>query len=383
MRPPTVPDGYQVTPFGYFHPTCVKHLVEGDVILKDEGAIRHANGSFDSLQTCNYPHYDARGRVVSATKANNTNPSSPSISDSWIEAYSVTTNSSYGKLTAGWVVPPSPATSENQTLFFFPGMVDYSDEQSIIQPVLGWNRDYSDAWGIASWNCCILQTAYESSPVAVNSGDTIQGTIASTCSAGTLTCPSWNITTEDVSSGQSTTLSQSSNIGQTFNQAYAGTVEVYGINQCSDFPPNGAITFYNLALYDDSFNEISSPGWTFVNYYTGLTPQCNYGGQETATQVVLDYGPQQAATPNESNVTVTLNGTPPTAINYWVTFQDATPGATIHYQVTICNSPYAWATVTPGSQVDFYNPCPSVNPYGSMYATAPGYSQSSSTSLSF
>ena len=30
-RPATVPADYVLTPFGYFHPSCVNHLAEGDV----------------------------------------------------------------------------------------------------------------------------------------------------------------------------------------------------------------------------------------------------------------------------------------------------------------------------------------------------------------
>ena len=383
MRPSTVPEGYLITPFGYFHPSCVIHLMKGDVVMKAESAVRHADGSFDSIPVCSYPHYDSHGRIELSNNGNNTTQSDPSISHSWIEDFSATTSSSYGQLKANWVVPPAPTSNDSQTLFFFPGMEDYNDIYTIIQPVLGWNSDFSDDWGIASWNCCVTGTAQESTPVAVNSGDTILGKIQSTCSPGTLSCGSWNITTEDVSSGESTELNQSSSYGQTFNWATAGSLEVYSIIQCSDFPPNGSIAFSNLALYDDSFNQISNPPWQFVNYSSGLTPQCNYGGQETATQVVLDFGSAPpAATPNESNVTVTLNGTPPTSINYSVTLQDATPGATIHYEVTICNSPSVGAAAS-GTQVEFYNPCPSISPSGTMYATAPGYLQSATTSLSF
>jgi hypothetical protein len=161
---------------------------------------------------------------------------------------------------------------------------------SIIQPVLGWNADYSAAWGIASWNCCVNGTTWESSPVSVSSGDTIQGTVGSTCSAGTLTCPTWNITTTDVSSSKSTTLGNSPNEGQTFDWAFAGALEVYNILRCGDYPSNGSITFSDVALYDNNFVLISNPGWSIENYSSGLTPQCSYGGQVAATEVTLNYG---------------------------------------------------------------------------------------------
>jgi len=340
-RPSAVADEYVITPFGYFHPTCVKQLSEGDILRKDEGVIQHADGSFNRLQACMYPHYNSRGEAAPNTEGD------PSISHSWIEAECATAQTSwpqyglvgsgvlgllavgllrkrtrpvgcllifalyvfmaglwlsscsssttsasrsFGKLVAHWDVPPAPTSYDGQSLFFFPGMDDSKQKKSILQPVLAWNKDFSQAWSIASWNCCIQGTVYESSPVSVNPGDTILGTIASTCNPGTPSCPSWNITTQDLTSGASTTLSQSSSEGQTFNEAFGGVLEVSAVFQCSDYPPNGAITFYNVALYDYNLNLISAPSWFLDKDWSGLTPQCNYGGQASATQVTLNYG---------------------------------------------------------------------------------------------
>ena len=144
---------------------------------------------------------------------------------------------------------------------------------------------------------------------------------------------------------------------------------------------------YNSDFFDvtsgDNFDSSNPNLFPAVTGYDLVTGWGTPNGQNLISDLEGTGGPLSAATPYESNVTVNLNGMPPTSIDYLITFQDATPGATIHYQVNICNSPYAWSTTTPGSQVDFYNPCPSITPYGTMYATAPGYLQSSSTSMSF
>jgi uncharacterized repeat protein (TIGR03803 family) len=92
-----------------------------------------------------------------------------------------------------------------------------------------------------------------------------------------------------VSTGGSTTLSHTPSEGQTFNWAFAGALEVYNLVQCSDYPPNGALTFSDVALYDYNFDRISNPGWSITNDASGLTPQCGYGGQVAATQATLDY----------------------------------------------------------------------------------------------
>ncbi|HTQ57456.1 MAG TPA: hypothetical protein VMI94_23465 [Bryobacteraceae bacterium] len=285
-RPPEVPEGYVITPFGYFHPSCVLQLAEGETLLSDGRIIQHADGTLETLAVCSYPHYTARGEMVIAGGAGG---QPPTISHSWIESADVTTSSSYGELSANWTVPPKPSANHGQTLYFFPGLEDTNDVVSILQPVLGWNSDFGSAWGIASWNCCPSGITVESSPVSVSSGDKIQGTIKSTCSAGTLSCSKWNVTTKDVTTGKSTKLSNTPSEGQTFNWAFAGAVEVYNVVKCGDYPSNGALSFSSLGLYNDKFVKISSPSWSIDLWASGLTPQCSYGGTAAAAKVTLDY----------------------------------------------------------------------------------------------
>ncbi len=63
-RPPAVPEEYVITPMGYFHPSCVQELAEGDIVREDEKAIEHKDGSFDSIPTCAFPHYTPAGEKV-------------------------------------------------------------------------------------------------------------------------------------------------------------------------------------------------------------------------------------------------------------------------------------------------------------------------------
>ena len=285
-RPAEVPEGYVITPFGYFHPSCVRQLAEGETLLSDGRVIQHADGTLETVSVCGYPRYTTRGEVEIAGAAG---VLPPTISHSWIESADTTTSSSYGELKATWTVPPGPTSNHGQTLYFFPGLEDINDVVSILQPVLGWNSDFGSAWGIASWNCCPNGITWESSPLSVSSGDKIQGTIKNTCSAGTLSCGKWNVTTKDVTTGKSTKLSNTPSEGQTFNWAFAGAVEVYNLVKCNDYPSNGKLTFSSIALYNDSFVEISNPGWSIDLWATGLTPQCSYGGTVAAAKVTLDY----------------------------------------------------------------------------------------------
>jgi hypothetical protein len=284
-RPASVPADYVITPFGYFHSSCVKQLAKGDSVRREYNAIQHADGSYDDMHVCTYARFDAKGQKV-ALEAGSVKE--PTISHAWVEYSGVTTSSSYGALVAEWTVPPAPTANNGQTVYLFPGMEDYNDVVTIIQPVLGWNSDFASAWGIASWNCCVTGTVYESSPVRVNAGDTILGEVVDTCAAGTLSCASWDVFTEDITLGRYTELVNTSSHGQTFNWAFAGALEVYNVSQCADYPPNGSISFHNLTLYNDAFSPISNPGWSITNSSGGLTPQCSYGGS-IAQQVNLSY----------------------------------------------------------------------------------------------
>jgi len=290
-HPANVPSDYVITPFGYFHPSCVREVKTGQTLLAD-GRIRFADGTEETVTPfCAFPRYAPTGEIISEGLEN---PGPLYISWDWIEAGQISTQtSSYGEITANWTVPPTPTSNDGQTLFFFPGFEDINNVQLIIQPVLGWNDGQSGVgpWNIASWNCCPSGTANYSTPVTVNTGDKILGLIKSTCSAGNPSCPTWNITTTDVTTNQSTTLANSPSEGQTFNWAQSGVLEVYSIYQCSDFPPNHSIKFTKVTLWDYNFNKISKPAWSPMYWVQkGQTdPWCNYKAKTSATGATLFY----------------------------------------------------------------------------------------------
>jgi hypothetical protein len=291
-RPASVPAEYVITPFGYFHPSCINHVANGDVLRQDAKTIQHPNGSYDKIPLCSYPHYTADGERLYGDAAA---VDSPNIAHAYVESATITTStSSYGQLWAYWNVPPSPTKNDGQTLFLFPGLEDYKDVVTIIQPVLGWNSDYSAAWSIASWNCCVNGAANEAAPQRVNSGDVIWGYMLDTCASGTVSCSSWDIVTRDLTNGKVSELIKSSSYKQTFNWAFAGALEVYDIVQCGDYPNSGpstqdghSISFYSVQLFNDSFVELPNPAWD-VSVTSGLSPSCGYGGS-LPKQVTFTY----------------------------------------------------------------------------------------------
>ena len=299
-RPPQVPEEYIVTPFGYFHPSCVVHLAEGEELLKG-GQVQKADGTIYTVPVCQYPHYTARGEMFAAGSP----IKPPSITHSWIVSGSEVITGEFGKLLANWNVPSAPQSYDDQVVYFFPGLEDENNDVSILQPVLGWNADFRRAWGIASWNCCPGGTADESTPVHVSTGDVIAGTVEMTCHVGTLNCPTWNITTEDQTTGGSTTLRNTPSEGQYFNWAFGGVLEVYSLVQCSDYPPNNYLTFSPTA-YNTGFAQID-PMWQVTEYASGMTPQCDYGAQFSPDDVTLTFGSFTLTVSPTGNGVVTSN----------------------------------------------------------------------------
>jgi len=293
-RPAEVPADFVVTPFGYFHPSCVNHLSEGEVVREDRKAIERKDGTIQLL-ACAYPHFEADGtKVLGDLKPVGDGKSQPPyIGHSWIEYASIHDTNDYELVYSAWTVPPSPASNDGQTLYFFNGLEDINDVVSIIQPVLGWNGNGLSNWSIAAWNCCPSGTANEATPVSVKSGDQIEGYTFSNCSAGTKTCPTWDIVALDDQNGNFSQLLDTPNEGQTFNWAFGGVMEVYAITQCSDYPATeesgigGQIGFYDQLVENDKYVKIT-PAWTISNVSGGLTPQCSYGGS-TPRQVTLTY----------------------------------------------------------------------------------------------
>ena len=291
-RPTNLPSDYVITPFGYFHPSCVHEIKPGETLLGD-GRIRFADGTEELVaSSCGFPRYSPSGELVVEG-----NPEPLEISWSWIEAGQVSKSTNYGKVTATWTVPPTPKTNHGQTLFFFPGFAHVKtnppNEEPIIQPVLGWDDGQQGVgpWNIASWDCCPSGQTWYSTPLTVNTGDKIQGTVKNTCKAGSQSCSKWSITTKDVTTAQSTTLTTDYSQPLSFPWALAGVLEVYSIYQCSDYPPNRSIKFSNVALWDDNFKRITNPGWTGMLLVKkgSTTPWCNYAVKTTPTGATLTY----------------------------------------------------------------------------------------------
>jgi hypothetical protein len=357
-RPANVPPEYIVTPFGYMHPSCVVHVRQGEKVGQDM-LLRHSDGTTENIPACDYPRYKANGQVAESAA-----PKPPEISWDWVEDVTDFYSTNLGAQSSTWTVPPAPTSQDGQTDYFFPGI------GNIMQPVMGWGADYPTGWGIASWVCC--SPAAESTPIQVNPGDQISGTITQNCSWGTSSCGSWEVVTTDQTTGQSTTLSAEPLQGDQ-NEAVGGVLEVYSISQCSDYPPNGEIV-YNSTFYDYNGNLVSNLNWTGAASTTD-SPQCNYSAQATSeSQIVLTYG--SVANLNGSHTLTPQNATG-LRLDDWQS--DTAPGSEIDVYTANQTGAQTWvlsnANVVPAGN---YNLAVS---YGAYCMTASGSTSGSLVQL--
>jgi hypothetical protein len=289
-RPANVPLDYVVTPNGYFSPDCVQ-VVHANELLQADGSIRQKNGTIRARVQCGRAHFDRQGHSIAPTavgpvsQASGTHAIEPTYTG-WIESVNFENGSNVGRLRASWRVPSAPNDAENQTVFFFPGLEQSPNVQSILQPVLGWNGFGDHAWSIASWNCCTAGTTTHTDPAAVSPGDEIVGDTYSLCGVGVYDCGSWSIVTQDTTNGRSVTLNTAPQ-GE-LQWVFGGVLEVYGVANCNQLPPQAMTQFYGVTVWDTNGNTLSPP-WRGGYASGSISPQCNYNLAVDPSDVYLYY----------------------------------------------------------------------------------------------
>lgn len=282
------PADYVITPHGFFHPSCVVTLA-ADETQKDDGTIVNAAGVVRTTAPCSYPHYNHLGQAVAANavmpataQASGTAAAAsvdlPDV-NGWVESSSDDSHGALQWISANWQVPAAPAIAGSQVVYYFPGIEDINNVQTIVQPVLGW---FSGGWSIASWNCCKDGNVTHSAIIPVNAGDELYGYTYGTNCDGNGQCPSWTIYTQDQTNNTSTTLNSSS-FGQVFNWSFGGVLEAYGIQHCAQYPANGSLAFTNIVTAQVGGNAVS------INWPGGAgsqSPNCGYSYQGGSDGVI-------------------------------------------------------------------------------------------------
>ena len=78
------------------------------------------------------------------------------------------------------------------------------------------------------------------------------------------------------STGARTLLGQTSSNGQTFDWAFAGVAEVYGVSACDQYPSNSFIDFTDVFLYGVDKRQIPGVSWQASGLMQSNAPACTY-----------------------------------------------------------------------------------------------------------
>ncbi|KWV15820.1 hypothetical protein ISN34_17485 [Xanthomonas translucens pv. translucens] len=308
-KPAGIPDDYVQTPFGYFPPACVRQVHNGERLLKD-GGLQHANGTREQAQACTQDNFtpngtrvrpDGRGidgqqvrgnAALAASRSRRSVPASisngympASISKGYLKVAGYRTGTPLGRIVASWTVPQNPTNVAQQTVYFFPGL--QSNDPMILQPVLGY-RGENNGWDLSSWNCCQEGTVWYSDYIQAKTGDQIVGDTYATCGTGS-PCYDWNVDTRNLTTGQSVRLSTTYDIDSDLHLVIGGALEVYNLDSCDQYPPEGSITFTNIGVYDYQMNRVRSPPWGVLDFSSGYDMQCDYDVQTTSTSATIFY----------------------------------------------------------------------------------------------
>jgi hypothetical protein len=172
-----------------------------------------------------------------------------------------------------WIVPPAPASSDNQTVFLFNAMQPDSGAH-IIQPVLQWGPSHAGGgnyWSIANWYADGQGGgASVRGLILVNPGDVLQGVMTCTGQTGTeysykcsfVGFPSIDVTVSDVDQ---------------LTWAYE-TLECYGLRQCADYPDTTLTAMYDIELRTGTPGTSGSDAtldWFPVTTFTDCGQNCS------------------------------------------------------------------------------------------------------------
>ncbi len=177
----------------------------------------------------------------------------PAAYNGWLEDAENWSISTLRYFDAYWNVPTPPPNPESTTINYLFNAIEPNTGTSIIQPVLEWNFDGSNRWTAAAWAGPDASGNYfRSYPINVNTGDTLHGEMTYGVISGY-----WLIGIKDTNTGEYSGLY--SNLIGSKNLSVFVALEGYDVYDNTDVP--GDTLFYQMSLYDSSWNPISVK-WT-------------------------------------------------------------------------------------------------------------------------
>lgn len=177
---------YQLTPFGYFHETCILEVPTNTLVKETAYGVllTFENGSTSTYPACNY---------TSMKKYNQANISAPPSWKGWPEHtwfgldYAHFTNPPLTvpiqSLSATYIVPnypkkrtgnPSAAWKNQPTLSYWLGV----QGGYVLQPVIEFNGLIHNDFDFVSWNCCPSGVTVHSTPLSgIKPGSQLYGAV--------------------------------------------------------------------------------------------------------------------------------------------------------------------------------------------------------------
>ena len=240
--------GYILTPFGLKKATHVFEVPSGSCVIEHGNTIK----VYDKNRACILKVVDNQKHLKNIKKT-----IAPSSSlNGWIEdSYNWKINS-IDYFEAYWKVPKSPPSPGYNTVIFLFNGVEPNTGGSIVQPVLEWNRHVNNKWTISAW--AVDKNAIYSTPITVNKGDIIKGTIIYLPFAY---C--WYIEIKDCTTNEVTSL-YSNAVWRDCDLAVFVTLEGYNIKDNSDIC--GSTAFYNMHLYNKNYSPI------YIDWHKWISP---------------------------------------------------------------------------------------------------------------
>ena len=177
-----------------------------------------------------------------------------------------------------WVVPPAPASSDNQTVYLFNGMQPDSAAH-ILQPVLQWGPSPAGGgnyWSITNWYADGQggAAAYQA-PIRVNPGDVLQGVVA--CTGQSQSGTEFNYTSSfvgypaaDVTATDVDELTWAFETLECYGPYTPSTNKFAPLSQCSDYPNTGFTAMYDIEI------KTGAPGTSGTDATIDWTPVTSY-----------------------------------------------------------------------------------------------------------
>ena len=254
--------GYEQTPFGFVHKSCVFEVKDGEVVDATDGKIVHVDKSVSRPAHCGYPLYRHAATSAKAQPLPATN--------GWVENVNWTAPAYITRLYAAWHAPTYPTQSGSsgsggQLLYFFPG-TEPSVGGDIYQPVLSYGYNSAN-YEISSWY--VGPNVYHSKFQAIPAGAGIIGTITGSSCTSTGTC-TYVVTTNAWTERKSVSVTVRGGGAQRW--VFGGVVEVYNVTSCDQMPASRAIQFYSIGLWHGATKY--TPAWS-NGFGNGLPAPCS------------------------------------------------------------------------------------------------------------